>query len=85
VFFYLGHTSYFLKKNGMNIKLTVLLVGIALGLGSYRIYAEEHHMKEAINHAEAATKGSDGKAIAKHAEQAKIHAKVVNIHLDTGI
>jgi hypothetical protein len=70
----------------MNMKLTVLLAGIVLGLGSFGVYAaEENHLKEAIKHAEAATKGADGKAIAKHAEQSKIHAKVVDEHLDAGV
>ncbi|MGJ0491588.1 small metal-binding protein SmbP [Methylobacter sp.] len=69
----------------MNMKLSTLLAGIVLSLGSAGVYAEENHIKEALKHAEAAAKLSDGKGVAQHAEQAKKHAKTADEHLDAGI
>jgi hypothetical protein len=69
----------------MNIKLTVLLASIALGFASFGVSAGESHMKEALTHAEAAAKASDGKTVAEHAEAAKTHAKTADEHLDAGI
>lgn len=69
----------------MNMKLTVLLTSIALGLASFVVYAEESHIDQAIIHAEAAAKADGGKAIAEHAEAAKAQAKTADEHLDAGI
>ena len=69
----------------MNNKLTGLLAGIALTLGSFCTYSAESHMAEALKHAEAAATAADGKAIAEHAEAAKTHAKTADEHLDASI
>jgi len=69
----------------MNMKLTILLAGIALGSASFGVYAGESHMKEALKHAQAAAEAPDAKTVAKHAEQALSHAKTADEHLDTGI
>jgi len=67
------------------MKLTGLLAGIALTLGSFCPAAAESHMAEALKHAEAAAKAGDGKAITKHAETAKTHAKAAIEQLNAGI
>ncbi|HUL12153.1 MAG TPA: small metal-binding protein SmbP [Methylococcaceae bacterium] len=69
----------------MNTKLTSLLAGIALILGSFCAYSAESHIAEALKHAEAASKAADGKTVAEHAEAAKTHAKTADEHLDAGI
>ncbi|MGJ0430494.1 small metal-binding protein SmbP [Methylobacter sp.] len=69
----------------MNMKLTTLLAGAILCLGSLGVYAAENHIKEALKHAEAAAKASDAKTAAQHAEQSKTHAKTADEHLDAGI
>lgn len=69
----------------ININLTGLWAGIVLSICSVGAYAEESHMTQALEHAEAAVNASDGKAIAEHAEVAKTHAKVADEHLDAGI
>ena len=68
-----------------NKKLSSLWAGIILAFCSFYTYAEESHIAQAIKHAEAATKAQGGKAIAEHAEAAKIHAKTADEHLDAGI
>jgi len=68
-----------------HIKLTGLSAGIILTFVSYGVYAGESHMAEALKHAEAAAKATDGKTIAEHAEAAKTHAKTADEHLDAGI
>ncbi len=67
------------------MKISTLLMGIALACGSFFTYAGESHMTEALKHAEAATKASDGKTVAEHAEAAKTHATTANEHLTAGI
>lgn len=66
-------------------KLTGLLAGLVLAFGSGAACAAESHMAEALKHAEAAAKATDGKAIAEHAEAAKTHGQVADEHLDAGI
>ena len=66
----------------MNMKLTGLLTGIALALGSLFAHATENHVAEALKHAEAAAKATDGKTVAEHAETAETHAKAADEHLD---
>ena len=44
------------------------LAGTALILAVFGAYSAESHMAEALNHAEAAAKADDAKAITKHAE-----------------
>lgn len=66
-------------------KLTALLMGIALTGASFFAYAAESHMAEALKHAEAATKATDGKTIAEHATAAKTHAVTASEHLAAGI
>lgn len=68
-----------------NTKLIGLLAGILLTFCSFSTYAEEKHMAQALEHAEAAAKATDGKDIAKHAEMAKTHAKTAEEHLNAGI
>ena len=67
------------------MKLTGLLAGIALTFGSFCAYAAESHMEQALKHAEAAAKATDGKVISEHAGKAKDHAKTADEHLDAGI
>lgn len=69
----------------MNAKLIVLLSGITLFFYSFCAYAGEDHLAEAIKHAEEAASISDVKAIAEHAEAAKIQATIADQHLDAGI
>ena len=68
-----------------NMKLSGLLAGIVLAFYSFFAYAGESHIDQAIEHAEAATKATGGKAMAEHAETAKTHAKTADEHLDAGI
>ncbi|MDP1771019.1 MAG: small metal-binding protein SmbP [Methylobacter sp.] len=69
-----------------NMKHTGLLAAILLTFCSYGAYAAgESHMAEALKHAEAAAKATDGKTIAEHAEAAKTHAKTADEHLDASI
>lgn len=80
----------------MNIKTNVLyIIILIMSLCSFSALAAENHLDEAIQHAEAAIKATDGKTIAKHAEEAKNHAnaskaektsaKNAASHLDAGI
>ena len=62
-----------------------LWVGIALACASTFTFAAESHMAEALKHAEAATKASDDKMVAEHADAAKTHATVASEHLTAGI
>lgn len=66
-------------------KLTALLIGLALTGASSFAYAAESHMAEALKHAEAATKATDGKTVAEHATAAKTHAATASEHLAAGI
>ncbi|WP_103967732.1 small metal-binding protein SmbP [Nitrosomonas ureae] len=79
-----------------NIKcLRVFQNRLIISLCSFSAIAEESHLDQAIKHAEAAVSAADGKAIAKHAGEAKTHAnasksektsvKNVGSHLDAGI
>lgn len=62
-----------------------LLAGLVfLGLSSLSAYAAETHMEQALKHAEAAVKATDGKTIAEHAEAAKTHVKTATEHLNAG-
>ena len=67
------------------IKLAGLLAGIALAFGPLGAYAAESHIAQALKHAEAAAKATDGKAISEHAEKARDHAKTADEHLDAGV
>lgn len=67
------------------IKLTGLLAGILLTFGSVCASAAESHMAQALKHAEAAAKATDGKVISEHAEKARDHAKTADQHLDAGV
>ncbi len=80
----------------MNIKTNVLYsIILILSLCSFSAIAAESHLDQAIKHAEAAVNAADGKAIAKHAGEAKTHAnasksektsvKNAGSHLDAGI
>jgi hypothetical protein len=67
-----------------NMKFTGLWIGIILAFCSFGVAAESH-VAQALKHAEAAAKASDGKTIAEHAEKSKMHAKTADEHLDAGI
>jgi len=67
------------------MKHTGLLAAILLTFCSFGVYAAESHMEQALKHAEAAAKATDGKTIAEHAEAAKTHAKTADEHLDASI
>lgn len=67
------------------MKLISLWAGVILTFCSFSIYAEDSHMIQAVKHAEAAAKATDGKTAAEHAEVAKPHAKAVEEHLTAGI
>lgn len=67
------------------MKLTCLWAGVVLSLASYAAYAAESHMAQALKHAEAAAKATDGKLISEHSEKAKDHAKTADEHLDAGV
>lgn len=81
----------------MNIKTNALytIIFLIMSLCSFSVMAAESHLDQAIMHAEAAIKATDGKTVAKHAEEAKIHAsaskteknsvKNAASHLDAGI
>jgi hypothetical protein len=69
----------------MNMKLTTLLSGIVLSLGSYAAVAEENHLQQAVEHAMMAAKQTDGKAVAQHAQESLKHAKTADEHLDAGL
>jgi type IV secretory pathway VirB6-like protein len=69
----------------MNIKIINLLSGIALGLGTVTVYAEENHLQQAVEHTMMAAKQTDGKAVAQHAQEALKHAAIADQHLDAGI
>jgi hypothetical protein len=69
----------------MNTHLTGLIVGLMITTSASGIFAADSHLNEAITHAEAASKGSDGKAVAEHAEAAQQHAKIADEHLDAGL
>lgn len=67
---------------------------LILALFSFNALAESSHLDQAIQHAEAAAKLTDGKAVAKHAVEAKNHANAAKNdkdrvidrkHLDEGI
>jgi hypothetical protein len=62
-----------------------LLVSTVLIMASASAYAGESHMAEALKQAEAAAKADNGKAIAEHADKAKIHATAADEHLDAGV
>jgi hypothetical protein len=68
-----------------NIKTTGLWAGIVLTFCSFGVYAAENHMEEALKHAQASAKATDGKSIAEHADTARKHAKASDEHLDAGI
>jgi hypothetical protein len=72
-----------MKNNTM--KCSSIWIGIALACASTVTFAAESHMAEALKHAEAATKASDGKTVAEHADAAKTHAAVVSEHLTAGL
>jgi hypothetical protein len=69
----------------MNSKLTGLIAGTALTLLSFAPYAAESHIANALTHAEAAAKATDGKAVAEHAGTAATHAKTADEHLDAAV
>ena len=71
--------------NITNSKLAGLWAGVVLSLASYYAYAAESHMAQALKHAEAAAKATDGKVISEHAEKARDHAKTADGHLDAGV
>ena len=68
-----------------NMKHSSLWACIVLTFCSFCAYAEESHIAQAIEHAEAAVNSDGGKAIVEHAEAAKTHAKTADEHLDAGI
>lgn len=72
-----------MKNNTM--KIAALCLGISLAGASFATYAAESHIAEAIKHAEAASKATDGKTITEHAETAKTHASAASEHLTAGI
>lgn len=68
-----------------NIKTIGLWAGMVLAFCSFGAYAAESHLEQALEHAQASAKATDGKSIAEHADTAKKHAKVSDEHLDAGI
>ncbi|WP_394807352.1 small metal-binding protein SmbP [Nitrosomonas sp.] len=76
----------------MNKKTIIIYVSILImALFSFSAVAEQSHLDEAIQHAEAAVTSADGKTLAKHAQEAKTHAKAAKNdktdakHVDEGI
>lgn len=69
----------------IKMQLMGLLTGAALALAPVIAQAAESHMAEALKHATAAVKATDGKAIVEHAEAAKTHASAASEHLAAGI
>jgi len=67
------------------MKLISLWAGVILTFCSFSIHAESSHLAQALTHAEAAVKATDGKTSAEHAEAAKPHAKTVQEHLTSAI
>jgi hypothetical protein len=69
-----------------NKKLIALLAGVVLTFAPLGVYAaDDSHIAEALKHANAAAKATDGKAIAEHAEEAKTHAKAALEHLNAAV
>lgn len=75
----------------MKAILSSLLIISVLVFSSFSVNAGNSHLKEAIQHTEAATKASDEKSVAQHAEEAKTHANAAkseksdNKHLQEGL
>jgi len=74
-------------------KKTIFLYAciLMMSLLSFSVVAGQSHLDQAIKHSEAAVTSADGKTIAKHAQEAAIHAKAAKNdktdakHLDEGI
>src|SRR5688500_8877752 len=59
----------------MNIFILIVSIPFIMTLFTLNAVAESIHLDRAMQHAEAATKAENGKAVAEHAAKAKIHAK----------
>lgn len=75
----------------MKAILSSLLIMSVLAFSSFGVNAGDSHLKEAIEHTEAAAKASDAKSVAQHAEEAKTHANAARVgspddkHLQEGL
>ncbi len=76
----------------MNIRKIALFVSILMmALLSFGATAGSNHLEQAIQHAETAMTSVDGKTVAQHASEARVHAKSAkndksdSKHLDEGI
>ena len=67
------------------MKFAGLLAGVALTFGPACVYAAESHMAQALKHAQAAAKATEGATISEHAQKALDHAKAADEHLDAGV
>ncbi len=75
----------------MKTILFSLFIAALFAFNPLNAIAGSSHLKEAIEHTEAATKANDAKAITQHAEEAKTHANAAksemseNKHLQEGL
>ena len=79
----------------MNMKIITLFTSILImAIFSSSVLAESSHLDQAIQHAQAAVKSTDGETVAQHARISKNHANAAKSdrdrqinrkHLDEGI